>query len=537
MAVVIDIVTQFKGKKNIQEATHSVSLMNSAVEKLGKTFAATFAVEKIVQFGKDAFTAFSNDQKAAALLGQTLKNIGQQFQDSNVEKFITDTSLKTGVLKNDLRDAFSVLVRSTKDAAQAQNLLNLALDISAGTGKDLNLVSLGLSKAYLGNTTAISRLGIGLTNVQLKGKTWLETQTMLNRLFKGDAATAADTYAGKIAKLKAGYEEAKVTIGSGIADAFSNLSQNGSIDSFVTGMQTAAQSIADIVIGLGVIGGKLVSIGKFANKYYDFGKLFETLTKFSGIRFIMNLGKNAQANAEAAKTSSVGPHGAPGAMKALQDEAKAAAADAAALAKLNAEKAKKLKLEKDALALKQAAKTLDLQAIEIAAALQNKNLTEKDKAALELQAALLDQNANAATQLAAQITIITQSENNLRSALSTPLPTVNNPYVDVIKGATQAASLIAGVNSAVLSPELYAALNSQNAGGAASGVANSGSASGVSPLPAGSVSQSGPIIYVTPAFQFNIDGSVITDAVTLQQIQNTAAGVAGSYNRSQTFKY
>jgi hypothetical protein len=68
--------------------------------------------------------------------------------------------LSASVADDVLRPAFAQLVRATGDLGVATRLTQLALDVSAGTGRDLGAVSIALSRAYAGNTTALSRLGI-----------------------------------------------------------------------------------------------------------------------------------------------------------------------------------------------------------------------------------------------------------------------------------------------------------------------------------------------------------------------------------------
>lgn len=549
--VYINLIAAFKGGQNIDQASQKLGNFDSAVSKLGKKLGAVFAADKIIAFGKASVQAFTEDQKAATLLANTLKNVGQGFQDANVEKLISTIQSKTGVLDDTLRASFSTLVLATKDTTKAQDLLNTALDVSAGTGKDLQTVTLAISKAYLGNTTALSRLGVGLTNVQLKGKSWAQAQKMLNNMFKGDAAAAAETYAGKIDRIKAAYGEAQETIGKGLVTAFTDLTANGDVQSFTDNMGKAATYISDIITGIGVIGEKLVSAGKAANKYYDFSKIFNTKNIpviGAWLQILSQTGKKAR-EAMATATQS---HGAPGAMATLKaaqqaayDQAKADRAAAAAAALLNKQKSDQLKLQKAQLALKQASKVLDLQAIEIAAALQNNSLSDKDRTALLLQQAILNENADAATALANNL-------KGMKDELATPIPDPFKPFVDGANAATDAVNKLIDAKEKAAKPVTSGGYNDatptntsdRNVENQTAGTGSTPSGTQLAQIPstgtgvvAGTIDQQGPIIYITPAFQFNIDGSVVTDAVTLAQIQNTAAGVSGSYNRSQTFIY
>ena len=135
------------GIPSLNKGAKAVSGLESGFKKLGAAIGIGLGAAELVKFGKDSVQAFAADEKAAAVLAQTLKNVGQGFADTGIEKFITNTSLATGILKTDLRDAFDSLVRQTHNAAIAQDLLNTAINVSAGSGKDLSTVSASLAKA------------------------------------------------------------------------------------------------------------------------------------------------------------------------------------------------------------------------------------------------------------------------------------------------------------------------------------------------------------------------------------------------------
>jgi hypothetical protein len=125
-------------------------------------------------------------------------------------------SLATGVADDELRPALARLVRSTSDTSKAQDLLAIALDVAAATGKPVEAVANSLAKAYDGNTAALGKLGIGLSAAELKTMSFDQVQTKLSSLFGGAAAANADTYAGKIARVQIAFDEAKETLGTAL---------------------------------------------------------------------------------------------------------------------------------------------------------------------------------------------------------------------------------------------------------------------------------------------------------------------------------
>ncbi|NBW19299.1 MAG: hypothetical protein EBR82_66120, partial [Caulobacteraceae bacterium] len=149
-----------------------------------------------------------------------------------------------GIVDENLIPGFQRLLIVTKDVAKAQSIFQTALDVSAGTGKDLTAVSTSLSKAYLGDNVALGRLGVGLSKAQLKSASFLEVQKTLNANFGGQASAAVQGYAGDMAKLTVAVDESKEAIGKGLLDAMKTLSGDTSIDTFTNNMIKSANVIA-----------------------------------------------------------------------------------------------------------------------------------------------------------------------------------------------------------------------------------------------------------------------------------------------------
>jgi hypothetical protein len=105
------------------------------------------------------------------------------------------------------------LAISTGDTAEAQKLLNLALDVAQATGKPVETVANALGKAYDGNTASLGKLGIGLSAAELKTMSFTDVQGKLSELFGGAASANAETFQGRMARLKVAFDEAKETIG------------------------------------------------------------------------------------------------------------------------------------------------------------------------------------------------------------------------------------------------------------------------------------------------------------------------------------
>jgi len=453
----VDIITEYKGRQNLKNAENDMGILGQAAKKLGGIFAATFAAEKIIAFGKASVEAFAADEKSAKILSNTLGNLGIAFDNVPVENFITKLSDLNGIAKTDLRNAFDTLVRSTGDATKAQDLLNLGLDVSAGTGKDLALVSTALAKGYAGNFAALSKLGAGITAAELKSKNFAVIQKHLATVFKGDAATAADTFAGKIARVKTSFEELKITIGSGIVDALTYATNNGgSVDKLQSAMKSISNNIADSVRGLGVMVDLIAQAGSKVGKStgFNFKQFFSDIGSAFGFAFgtteLKNLGKNAATKAALA--------GAAGSTLGEYQNTAANNARAAATAKNNAsnlaaqkaitdQKAKQLKLDQAALSLKLAGNTTDMQNIEIQAALQ-RGQTQQVTDVLLLQRAIITGNADQANILSQKVLAANDLVMGVDGTIG-KLSTAKDPFKDWPPATSAALAQIKSIEDAV----------------------------------------------------------------------------------------
>jgi hypothetical protein len=256
--IVIDIAAQFTGKPAFKKADTAVSQLNKGTQNLGKTLTRTFGTAAVLAFGRASVKAFAEDNKAATSLGQTLKNLNLAYGSNigTVNGYISRLEAQTGVLDDELRPAMDRLLRATGSVTKSQELLNLALDIAAGTGKSVTQVSQSLQKAFLGQTQALGRLGVGLTKAEIASGSFEEIQQKLTTLFAGQAAAAADTFAGKLDKLTIAANNAKETIGAGLVDALTALS-GGDTDAGIQNIDKLASGIASSVKNVGLLIDKL----------------------------------------------------------------------------------------------------------------------------------------------------------------------------------------------------------------------------------------------------------------------------------------
>jgi len=277
LALAADIDNLKKGLKN---ADDEIQTFGDKVGAFGKKAAAAFAVAAAaaVAYGTklaiDGVKSAIEDEQAQLRLAAALRTAtgATESQIKATEDFILQTSLATGVADDQLRPAMQRLAVSTKDTGEAQRLLSLALDISKGKGIELETVANALGRAQDGNTAALGRLGLGLSKAELSTLSFTEIQTKLSDLYGGAAATNAETFQGKIDRLKVGFDEAKESLGTALLPF---------VEQFITFLsETGIPTLNGFIAGLTGDEGLSAALDETQRGAESFGK---TIAAISGI--------------------------------------------------------------------------------------------------------------------------------------------------------------------------------------------------------------------------------------------------------------
>jgi uncharacterized protein YukE len=223
--------------------------------------AASFAIK----LGVDAVRAAAAEEQAVARLSQALDNAGQSLALDGIEAGIDRMARATGVADDSLRPAMITLVNATQDAAKAQDLLSLALDISAGSGRDLSSVTMALSKAANGQVTALRRLGVPLSDAAVKSKDLNAITAELQQTFRGQAAKAANTFQGRLNRLNVAVGELQEAFGQGLMDGLSFFTDSAdSTAESIQGLEPLVQATGEAI---GQLGGRLGDTAYIIDQY------------------------------------------------------------------------------------------------------------------------------------------------------------------------------------------------------------------------------------------------------------------------------
>jgi len=374
-SVVINIAAEYTGKKAFNQADTATQKLSKNVGKLAKTLGLAFGTTAILAYSRASLRAAAADEKAQKQLALALKNVGLGRDAASSEEYIQRLQSEFGIVDDLLRPAYQTLAVATRDSDQAQKLFNLSLDISASTGRDLGSVTGALSKAFLGNNTALSKLGVGISKADLKAGKFDEIVAQLSTTFAGSATAAANTFQGSIDKLNVSSANAQETIGKGLIEALQILggetgivSVTNAIDDLALGLSESIVSAAKLVTELE----KLPVLGDFLGRLFSnplslpkeflvFGKdgLLDSFRAYGKVAGIQKATDNAH-------------------LKNLNEQFKVIKKTATITTKLTADELAKLKakqlqlaIDKGNLALAQGADVFDLDKIQNAAALTN----------------------------------------------------------------------------------------------------------------------------------------------------------------------
>jgi len=264
MSVVLNILSEFDGS-GIEKAKKQFSQLETSGQKaqfLLKKAAipATAALGAMGAVLFDAAKGAMEDEKAAAILAQTLKNTtgATDAQIKATENWISKQGRLTGITDDELRPVLGRLTSQTHDVRKAQELATIAMDVATGTGKDLGTVTEALAKAAGGNTAALAKLSPELKEMKKNGASEQEMMDALSGTFKDQAEIAGNTAAGGMKKLSTAVGEAKEGIGYALLPIMEKIMPV--LQSFAQWAQDNPAIITAVAVGVGVLAAAILLV-------------------------------------------------------------------------------------------------------------------------------------------------------------------------------------------------------------------------------------------------------------------------------------
>ena len=219
-AIVARILTQYSDKGS-KAAQKDIQKLGAQFDAFGKNAVRAFGIAGAavgafaIKLGKDAVQGAMKDQKAQASLALALRNTTNANDEviASTVKYLDKLELSTGVNNDELIPSLQKLVTVTGDLNTAQKLQQIALDVSAGTTKELSAVTDTFVKALNGNLGAFKRMGVSIDANIIKNNDLAAAFEQLSKTYGGQAATRAETFEFRMLRLRWAFDQALDSLG------------------------------------------------------------------------------------------------------------------------------------------------------------------------------------------------------------------------------------------------------------------------------------------------------------------------------------
>jgi hypothetical protein len=208
----------------------------------------------------DSVKAAIEDEAAQASLARQIKASSGATDShvASVEKYISSLAKSAAISDDEARPAFQKLIVATKDVTKATDLMNLATDVAAATGKPLVDVSEALSKGYAGNMKALGALSPEIKAMIKDGASLAEVQAVLTKNFGGAGEAAANTAAGGMKKLGIAFGETKESIGAAFLPIMEKLLPV--VQKFSDWAEKNPELLAAVIAGMGILAASILAV-------------------------------------------------------------------------------------------------------------------------------------------------------------------------------------------------------------------------------------------------------------------------------------
>jgi len=442
--VAINIAAEFTGKKAFKQAETATQKLTGNVKKLAGAVGIAFGANAILAYSKASVKAFAEDEAAALRLTRAVENLGIGFANPQIAEYIANLEKSAAIADDILRPAFQRLLTTAGSLAQSQKLLNDAITISRASGIDLATVTEDLGKGYVGITRGLVKYNTGLTQAELKTKSFSDILGIILNRSAGAAEDYLTTTSYKMEVLGIATGNASEIIGEGLIDALARLGGGTEASDAAKAIETLAKAFNFVTLSIGTAGGGLTSVLRNLKNLPK--NIFEGFVgKQTGInppsaskpKPTLSLSEKKQQQALAAlEVAAIKRQKELNALKNKQLDTQK---------KLAADKMKQAALDKAALVLAQGKKVFDEEGIQLAAASQGK-LTEEERVRValkkdiyDLEAAINEENISAAARLSSSMVANAQKLSALRGDMIN-LGNVPNPFTEWLATLQQMAA-------------------------------------------------------------------------------------------------
>jgi hypothetical protein len=459
MAIDINIGSKLDAKGFKQAETATTKLTRN-LKNLAGAAGLAFGASAIVAYSKASVKAFAEDESAALRLNRAVENLGIGFANPGIVEYIDNLERSASIADDVLRPAFQGLLTTTGSLTKSQKLLNDAITISRASGVDLATVATDLGKGYVGITRGLAKYNTGLTQAELKTKSFSEILGIVLGRSAGAAEDYLDTTAFKMDTLTVATGRASETIGKGFVDALARAGGGTEASDAAIFLDTLAAGFNKLTLAAGT------SVGGITNVLRTLKNLPKNIFQgFAGAQGGINLTPTpktkATENLSEKKQQEALAQLEKNALKRQKELNSLKTKQLSTQKKLTADKRKQEALDKAALVLAQGQKLFDEEGIQLAAAAQGK-LTDEERARLalktdifNLEAAINEGNVTAAAKLANSMVANAQKLAALRTDMI-GLNDIQNPFtmwLETLKQMALELSKLANIKPLAINQE------------------------------------------------------------------------------------
>lgn len=280
-----------RGLKRSERALDGTSKrMGRIGAAIGGAFAVTGAVRIIEQSVEASIRAEVSQKKLEAQLKAS--GIAYRAHAKDIDEVIKKTSRLSALDDEDLKDAFTNIVRVTGDVDKGLRLTGLAADFARAKHIDVAKAGEIVGKVAGGNTGILARYGLSMQ----KGATATEALGVLQKKFGGQAKAYGETTAGSLDRMKVSVENLQEKVGGALAPTIADAADG--IAKFARQMEDGTGAGGRFVDKLAAIWGAVKpvittmrdlakKVGEFAGHHPAVAKLaFQVLAVGTAIKLI-----------------------------------------------------------------------------------------------------------------------------------------------------------------------------------------------------------------------------------------------------------
>lgn len=460
MTVVIPIVSEFQGK-GFKQAETSTEKLTKSLKRLAVSLGVALSTRKIVQFGKASVLAASDLEeavsKASVVFGRGSAQIEEFGRTSATALGISSAAaIEAAGTYGNLLQAFGI--GQTQAQGMSTTLVQLAADMASFNNTPIDQAITALRSGLSGETEPLKRYGVALQDVRLKtealrlglikstkealtpgAKAQAAYELILKDtvLAQGDFARTSSGVANSLKILAASATNAQTIIGTKLIQSMDLLvDREDGVQALADSFEDMATFIGNVALGLAEVTNNTKTLfGLLPGDGFSGRDLLQAIPVVgSYLEFFAKKGEKLSASQESKQGML---------SRALaKEQGKLASRNFTIQKKTTAELAKQNKIKKDMNKLDKAGSMLDLEKIQIEAALQGE-LTDNERLRLQLMKALVNENADRAEFLAKELEKSQNSISKLKNSLTEFKP--SSPFDEWIDAIERMRTMLAGM--------------------------------------------------------------------------------------------